>query len=175
MSLTHNVGCSKAGKWPPRGMVVKCTTLYRVSAPLRASAIVRAWCSPSIVLRGKCSATGRGAHSCLGTRKRRGRKAAKHVPALVVQARRRSARVRHPVDHDVRQELVFRVDLVEIAVMVAPPVPLLDNPGCETHRRVAQSLSQRLRLRRLNLLIPKIVRGIDGAVGLRRRRSGGLA
>ena len=47
--------------------------------------------------------------------------------------------------------------------MVAPRVPLVDDPGRQAERRIAQPLAKRLRLRRLDLLISEV----------RRRRGGG--
>ena len=42
----------------------------------------------------------------------------------------------HPVDHDIRQQLVLGVGLLDVAVVIAPPVVLLEDPGRETDRRI---------------------------------------
>ena len=60
-------------------------------------------------------------------------KPAAEMPALVLQARGGRTGVRHPVDHDVGQELILRVHNLDVAVVIAPHVELLDDPCGKPH------------------------------------------
>src|SRR5437762_2176006 len=51
---------------------------------------------------------------------------------LVVEAHGRRDCAGDPVDHDVREEVLFRKAALDVAVAVAPGAPLLDDPGGET-------------------------------------------
>src|SRR4029453_9410027 len=82
--------------------------------------------SAPIVLRREGAAPCWNGHTTFRPRKRCGSEAAEHMTALVVNPGGRCAAVGDPVDHDVGQELVLREDLLQIAVVVAPSVPLFD-------------------------------------------------
>ena len=125
--------------------------------------------SAPIVLRREGATPRWNGYATFRPRKRCRSETAEHVPAFVINPCRRGAAVGDPVDHDVGQQLVLREDLFEVAVVVAPSVPLFDDPGREADRRVAQSVSQRLRFCRLNLLISEIVSRVDRAVYARHR------
>jgi hypothetical protein len=90
--------------------------------------------SAAIVLQRKRTTTGRGAHSGFGPREGRRGQTAKHVPAFIINPRRRSAAVRDPVNHDVRQQFIPGKDFLEVSIMIGPPVPFLDDPGGKTDR-----------------------------------------
>ena len=82
-----------------------------------------------------------------------GRRRRRRVPALVVDARRRGRRLRHPVERDVGQQFVLGEHRFRIAVAVAPGAELLDDPGGEADRRIVQRDADGLRLGALDLLV----------------------
>src|SRR5215475_8183911 len=68
------------------------------------------------------------------------------VLALPVETRRGGDRLRHPVQHHVRDQMVARVAVLRVAAAVAPGAKLLNDPGEEPGRRVIECHSQRLGL-----------------------------
>ena len=80
------------------------------------------------------------------------------MAVLVVEPRRRRDAARHPVDHDVGEQLVLRIGLLDVAGVITPAVVLLDDPGRKASRRVMQSVAQRLRPRALDLVVAEAVR-----------------
>src|SRR4051812_20354155 len=76
------------------------------------------------------------------------------VTLLVVQARGRVNGLRDPVDHHIREELVFAVGASEVTAAVTPSAELFDNPSAEPNRRVVEAVRQSLRLGPLNTLVP---------------------
>src|SRR5260370_27629952 len=69
---------------------------------------------------------------------------------LVVGAHRGIDGLRHPVDRDVGEQLVFGVPALDIAIAVTPRAELFDYPGGEPRGRVVQPVAEGLRLRRLD-------------------------
>jgi hypothetical protein len=64
--------------------------------------------------------------------------------ALPIQPRRRRARPRQPVEHQVVEQLVARDDLLQVVVVIGPGPELLRDPRGEGRRRVDQRVSDRL-------------------------------
>src|SRR5262249_1963209 len=73
--------------------------------------------------------------------------------ALIVEARRRTDRLRDPIDRDIGQQVVLREPPLAIAVAIAPGAKLFDAPGGQSHRRVVQAVGQRLRPGPLDLAV----------------------
>ena len=94
--------------------------------------------------------------------------AGERVSGLVVEPGRRGRRLRHPVDHDVGQQLVPRKDRFRVAVAVAPGPELLDDPRRLPRGRVVESVAQGLGLRSLDLRVSVLLAGV---VGLARQRT----
>src|SRR5918998_290122 len=76
------------------------------------------------------------------------------VVAGVVGPKRRPDRARRPVHHHRRNQVVFGESALRIAVAVAPPGELLDDPSGETDGRVGQRVSRSLRARPLQQRVP---------------------
>jgi len=66
------------------------------------------------------------------------------VLALVVVAGRRRRRLRDPVDHDGRQQLVLREHILGITVAVTPFSIFLDEPGGESDGRIGAVVAKSL-------------------------------
>src|SRR5215471_5358292 len=83
--------------------------------------------APVVLVRERPAAGRRG--DAAGRRhERRGRqRPAIHVATLEIDPARRRAAVGHPLDHDVGEQLVLRERLLDVAVVVAPVVPLLQH------------------------------------------------
>ena len=62
-----------------------------------------------------------------------------------------------PIDHDVVEQRIHREALQRIAAAVAPRLELLDDPGREADRRVAERHAQGLRSRRVDALVGGLV------------------
>src|SRR5215471_7170318 len=73
--------------------------------------------APTIILQGKRTAAGWSAYSAFRPREGRWSQAAKHVPAFVIDPCRRSAAIRDPIDHDVRQQFIFSENFLEVSIM----------------------------------------------------------
>src|ERR671917_1728920 len=69
------------------------------------------------------------------------------VMAGVVGPKRRPDRARRPIHHHRRNQVLFGESALRIAVAVAPPGELLDDPSGETDGRVGQRVSRSLRAR----------------------------
>ena len=66
-------------------------------------------------------------------------------------------RLRHPVEHDVVQELVLREFPLHVAAAIAPRPELLHDPRGEADGRIVQAIAERLRLGGLHLKIGQLV------------------
>src|SRR5262249_2384379 len=77
--------------------------------------------------------------------------------ALGVEARRTAERAGEPVEGERREDLLTWVRALEVAVVVAPGVDLLDDPGPECRRRIGQ-VGERLRPGRLELEVGEALR-----------------
>ena len=72
---------------------------------------------------------------------------------LAVEADRRVDRLRHPVDGEVREDLIARDRVFGVAVVVGPRAELLDDPTREPGRRIGEAVAERLRVLALDLLV----------------------
>src|SRR5262249_27438266 len=80
------------------------------------------------------------------------------VAAVVVEEERGVDRAGHPVEGDDRQELVLCEAALDIAVAVAPGAELVDNPRCQSGRRVVEAEGEGLRVA---ALLVGVARGVQ--------------
>src|SRR5437763_14750379 len=72
---------------------------------------------------------------------------------LIIEPERAIDRLRHPVQHNVREQGIFTYPTLDITVTVCPGIKLFDNPGGQPGWGVVQGVCQRLRPGALNPLV----------------------
>src|SRR5712692_4330333 len=83
----------------------------------------------------------------------REREAKRPLARFIVQTCGRMDGFCRPVNHHIGQELVPSEDALEIARTVAPGPELLNDPGCEPDRGIVEAVTERLRLRSLEVAV----------------------
>src|SRR6202158_326547 len=73
-----------------------------------------------------------------------GLEAPRMMTRFVVEAGRGIYRLRHPVDRDVGEHLIFSEALLDVTVAIAPGAELLDDPRRQSRRRIVQAVSEGL-------------------------------
>src|SRR5262249_3186124 len=72
---------------------------------------------------------------------------------LIVEPERAIDCLRHPVQHNVREQGIFTHPTLDVAVAIRPGIKLFDDPGGQPGWRIVQGVRQRLRPSALDPLI----------------------
>jgi hypothetical protein len=72
---------------------------------------------------------------------------------IVIDEERRTDRLGCPINHNVGEQFVLGEALFHVAVAVAQPLKLFDEPGRESGRGIVQAVRQRLWARRLDHVV----------------------
>src|SRR6266481_2664745 len=91
---------------------------------------------------------------------------------FIIETRGRRGRLRNPVEHDVGQELVASKDALDIACTITPRPKFFNDPSCESHWGIIQSVTERLRLSCLFMAVTAL--GIPPAAELLQICTGNL-
>src|SRR5262249_33551571 len=56
----------------------------------------------------------------------------------------------HPENHSVREKIVFREDVLNMAIVIAPACPSFQHPGEHPHRGIAESVGKGARIEHMH-------------------------